>query len=102
MTQQAGLLRSQDILDEVCRFFDVTKDELMIRRTFLRISQVRHLCMYLLQKHLGMTLNEVAYRFDRLDHTTVLNGVRRCRVRLATDVEFAKQVALIESYLTGK
>lgn len=66
------------------------------------IDQVwpRQVAMYLSREFTGQSLPSIAKRFNRKDHTTVINAVRRVGQRLAGNDELLADVSAIRSRLS--
>jgi chromosomal replication initiation ATPase DnaA len=90
------------IVYEVADYFGVFDEEILSPVRTTRITQIRHLCMWLMRKHLKLSFREVAERMNRDDHTTARNGVLKCEATMAADAGFAKQVREIEAILFGE
>jgi chromosomal replication initiation ATPase DnaA len=91
----------QEIIIEVADYFGVEPREVLGRgRQLARICMLRHLCMWLMRKHIAdISLSEIAKRMGLRDHSTICNGIARTDAKIAADPGFAAQVLVIESHL---
>jgi chromosomal replication initiator protein len=90
----------REIITEVSYYFGVTTEEILRGGRMARFVLLRHLCMWLMRKHLaGMSLSEIAKRMGLKDHSTICNGIARTDAKIAADPGFAAQVLVIESHL---
>ena len=64
------------ILDEVCREYSVTVEEIKSKSRIRKINDSRQVAMHLLYKYTTMSLKEVGIELGRRDHTTVMHGLR--------------------------
>jgi chromosomal replication initiator protein len=68
------------------------------RRT-REITVARQLAMYLCRKHCKLPLTEIARRFGRRDHSTVLHACSVVETKRANDPDFDATVSLLEETL---
>jgi chromosomal replication initiation ATPase DnaA len=61
------------------------------------IIYCRHMCMYIIRKRTPLSMERIAGVFNRMDHTTVKNAIRRIENYLETD---PVKRAEIEKFLT--
>jgi transcriptional regulator with XRE-family HTH domain len=64
-TDRAQADYRERILDAVCIAFDVRRDDVLGKRQFAMLSAARHAAMWLMLKHVGMTLADVGRVFSR-------------------------------------
>ena len=63
------------------------------------LSEPRQICMYLLRKHLMMSLPEIGAFMGNRHHTTILHGVNEIISRSKTNPEIENNIARIESLI---
>lgn len=85
--------RVMTLIEVVARFYDVSVSELLGRRRYTQIAEIRAVCLYLVRKHTRYSLEEIGSFFDR-DHSTVLVRIRRIAERV--EREHARTVVDIE------
>lgn len=66
-------LTAERIIDCVCKYFSVRKDDLLGKKKNKEIVEPRQICMYTICTLLDMPLLSVGQLFDR-DHTTVIHA----------------------------
>ncbi len=65
------------IISTICRWYG-TKEDLVKGKTRLKnITNVRHICMYVLRVKYSMSLSDIGTYFSNRDHTTVLNAIEK-------------------------
>jgi len=69
------------IQDAVCTILRLSRDDLLSSSRTARVTQARHLAMYLARDLTGLSLAEIARGFKR-DHSTVLHAIRRVSANL--------------------
>lgn len=67
-------LTADRIIDCVCKYFSVTKDDLIGKKKNKEIVEPRQICMYLICDMLDLPLVSVGQIFGGRDHTTVIHA----------------------------
>lgn len=80
-TDDEILYVAENIIDSVCKYFNVTPKELRMRKRNRELVDPRHICMYLIKMKTNMQVTKIGDLFDR-DHTTVLHGVKSVKNQL--------------------
>ncbi len=101
-TPEQRRITIQQILDAVTRYYNVRLSDLQGKRRHKSIAFPRQVCMYLARRHTRYSLEEVGGYFGGRDHTTVMHAVRTVDSDVKNDREIAKQLAHLESTLTGQ
>ncbi|MFP7707951.1 chromosomal replication initiator protein DnaA [Trueperella sp. LYQ141] len=65
------------IMAQTASYFNVTIDDLKSPARTRTLTQPRHIAMYLCREMTDLSLPKIAEVFDRRDHTTVLNAIRK-------------------------
>lgn len=65
-------LTAERIIDCVCKYFSVNKEDLVGKKKNKEIVEPRQICMYTMCNLLGMPLLSVAQVFGKKDHSTVI------------------------------
>jgi len=60
------------IIDEVCRFFKISRDDIVARRRTNDIAIPRQIAMYLARQYTTESLKSIGDKFGKRDHTTVM------------------------------
>lgn len=73
------------IINTICKWYGV-KVELVKGKPRLRhISDVRHICMYILRNKYNMGLSDIGALFSNRDHTTVLSAINKVEKMIEKD-----------------
>jgi len=89
------MVSSENIIDAVCKYFNVKMADLRSKKRTKSISFPRQIAMYMLREKMNMSLQEVGSIFGGRDHSTVLHAVNTTAEKL----EESKEVQLIISTL---
>ena len=76
----------EDIISIVCRFFKVSKEELMIKRSCDKVSTARMFAVYILHNDFNYSISCLAKRFDIL-RSSVFAIARKARNRINLYIE---------------
>jgi chromosomal replication initiation ATPase DnaA len=87
------------IVDEVCRFYSVTKLDMMSDRRGRDIMRPRHIAYYLCRYLSTQSLPAIGRAFAGRDHTTILNGVRNIEVRRKVEADLDADLIQLQSKL---
>lgn len=82
----------REIIRKVCQEFGISVRDVRGKRRTSDIVIPRQVCMYLMRKELGMTLEQVAKELNRRDHTTVLHAIDRVEEKMELDDSFRGRV----------
>ncbi|HXF56644.1 MAG TPA: chromosomal replication initiator protein DnaA [Actinomycetota bacterium] len=69
-------IRPATILEETAAYFGLAVEDLVSKSRSRPLTTARHIAMYLLREHTGLSLIKIGELFDR-DHTTVLHGIKK-------------------------
>lgn len=89
------MVSSDDIVNAVCKYFNVKMADLRSKKRTKSISFPRQIAMYMLREKLNLSLQEVGSIFGGRDHSTVLHAVNS----IAGKHEESKEIQLIISTL---
>jgi chromosomal replication initiator protein len=89
------------IQDAVCDAFAITRDELMSPSRAARLVWPRQVAMYLARENTDLTFPDIAQRFGRRNHTTVMHAVKRTAERLTSDRDAFDTVRELTERLSG-
>ncbi len=87
------------ILEKVAKFYDVSTKEICSVSRKQRIAQARQVCMYLVQKHTGMSYSRIGNVIGKRDHSTVLHSCSVVEHKIDTNKLFRKDLENIEANL---
>ena len=66
-------LTADRIIDCVCKYFSIKRDDLLGKKKTKEIAEPRQICMYIICSLLDLPLLSIGRLFDR-DHTTVIHA----------------------------
>jgi chromosomal replication initiator protein len=89
-------LNADAILKLVAFNFGLKIADLKSDKRARNLSEPRQVCMYLLRKHLMMSLPEIGRFMGGKHHTTVLHGVNEIISRSKSDPEIEMKISKIE------
>lgn len=84
---------ASDIIDVVCRYFNVTPPELFSKTKTKNLVQPRMIAMYLITELLPMPLTQIGEMFGGRDHTTVIHA----RDKITEDIKNDTRIKIIVS-----
>jgi chromosomal replication initiator protein len=87
------------IQEEVARYYDLTVAKLTSPNREQKIALPRQVAMYLCRTLAGETLQQIADKFNKKDHTTVMAAEKRVRELMAQEAKVAADVATLSSKL---
>lgn len=89
------LVTTDEIVNSVCKYFNVKMADLRSKKRTKSISFPRQIAMYMLREKQNMSLQEVGSMFGGRDHSTVLHAVNS----IAEKYDESKEIQLIVSTL---
>lgn len=92
----------EEIIDVCCQSGGITQDELFSKSRKANIVTVRQIVMFLAQKYTKLTASRIGLLIGGRNHATVLHAIAQVRDHMATDKDFAKKVADLETKLKGR
>ena len=87
------------IIDAVCRFYEVKREDLANRRRNREIVIPRQMAMYLLREEAGLSLTEIGLELGGRDHTTVIHGVEKVAAQIEEDEQLRRELLSIRQAL---
>lgn len=88
-----------DIIQAVAIAFEQPVDALQSPRRTWDISHARQTAHYLARKHTHKSLPDIGRRMGKVDHTTVIHGIKQVERRLQQSKPLAALVEYIEGQL---
>jgi chromosomal replication initiator protein len=92
-------LTIERIQDAVCEHFAIEREELLSEKRSKNLTLPRHIGMYLARTLLGEASTQVARRFNRKDHSTVLHAERKVELGMREDREIHDLVVRLTEQL---
>lgn len=85
------------IMNQVATYFGITTEDLKSPTRTRLLTQPRHIAMYMCREMTDLSLPKIAEAFNRRDHTTVLNALRKVESLMAEKQEIYNQVTELTS-----
>lgn len=89
------------ILDSVCKFYNIKKEELLARKRTKEIAQARQVAMYLISDMLSMPLAAIGNIFGK-DHATVIYAKSKISEDMQKNKKFATEINDLKQMVKGK
>lgn len=93
--------RIEEIQRATCRYFNVSRDDLLSHRRTAEIVRPRQVAMYLAKTLTLRSLPEIGIQFGNRDHTTVLHAVRKIEHLCLSDADVERAVSEIKAELAA-
>lgn len=90
-------LTVDDILEAVCRHYNVTSANVFSKSRKREYVTVRQVSMYLAQKYTKMPASRIGLLVGGRDHSTVIHSCSQVEQRLTIDHSFSEELASIEN-----
>ena len=90
-------LTIDDILEKVCRHYNVEQRQVFSKSRKRDLVQVRQISMYLAQKYTKMPAGRIGQLIGNRDHSTVIHSCNTVEQRLKVDTTFSDEVRSIEN-----
>ena len=95
-------LTVDDIIDRVCRHYELTPNVLKGKSRKQDIVLARQLAMHLANKYTNIPATRIGKLIGNRDHSTVLHSISKIAEKLKKDALFASEVDKIEKALKVK
>ncbi len=89
------------IISTVCKYFDITKEEIVSKKKSKEIVEPRMIAIYLIDELLAMPLKAIGKIFGGRDHSTVINARDNISAKMKTSQKTQTMVAEIKRMLKG-
>ena len=90
-------LTIDDILEKVCRHYNVEQRQVFSKSRKRELVQVRQVSMYLAQKYTKMPAGRIGQLIGNRDHSTVIHSCNAIEQRLKVDMTFSDEIRSIEN-----
>lgn len=101
----ADLLRRADrvgveqVVDTVCRYYNVSAESLVSSSRKSNISQPRQVAMFLARTETDASLPQIGAQLGNRDHTTILHGYEKIAGLVETDAQLRRDIMEIKTML---
>ncbi len=82
---KSGRISVEKIIDKVCVYYDITKDEIISKNKTKNLTLPRQVAMYLCNILTELNYGAIAKNFGNRDRTTVLHNVEKIKDEIKTD-----------------
>jgi chromosomal replication initiator protein len=88
--EQVESLSPEKIIDCTCKYFNITKEDIVGKKRDKEIVMPRQICMYLINNMLDLPLSSIGKLFGGRDHTTIIHA----RDKIVEDLEQNKNLEI--------
>ena len=92
-------LDAEKIIQTVCQFFKISKEELIGKKKNKEIVEPRQLCIYLINDMLDIPLTAIGAIFGGRDHTTIMHARDKISTQMKTNPHIKTLVGDIKSQI---
>ena len=92
-------LDAERIIQTVCQFFKISKEELIGKKKNKEIVEPRQLCIYLINDMLDIPLTAIGAIFGGRDHTTIMHARDKISTQMKTNPHIKTLVGDIKSQI---
>ena len=89
------------IINIVADHFNLDKEAILSEKRTKAIAVPRQICMYLCNELTNHTLNEIATKLNRQNHSTVIHGIDKIKESILVDKELENTIQLIKKKLSS-
>ncbi len=79
---------ADDIIDCTCKYFNVTKEDLLGKKRDKKIVEPRQICIYLISEMLPLPLTSIGSLMGGRDHTTIMHAKNKIAGAVGKDDRF--------------
>lgn len=97
--KKGNKLTSDNIIDQVSKYYSLTPSQLLSKVRTLQIALARAIAMYLCRTVLNMSFAAIGQAFNGKDHTTVLAAYKKVDNLLKTDPRMKKAISDLNKQL---
>jgi chromosomal replication initiator protein len=91
----------EDIMEEVCGYFELKRADLIGASRLKKFSTPRHIAQYLARKLTTLSYPEIANKFGGRDHTSILHAFRKIEAEIQRDENLRNLVAYLMKKIRG-
>ena len=89
----------QKIINVVADYYKISPAQLASKVRTGQVALARHIAMYLIRRHLDVSLERIGDAFGGKDHTTVMSGINRVDKELKTNEQLRQAIDELEANL---
>lgn len=83
----------------VCDYYNLTKQQIISKSRVKKITDARHIAMYLCRKKLDAPYEDIGMEFGKRDHSTVMSACKKVESLIKTDPLYLKAINEIEVHI---
>lgn len=93
---------AEDVIDCTCKYFSVSKEDLLGKKRDKKIVEPRQICIYVISEMLPLPLIAIGELMGGRDHTTVLHAKNKVASLIGKDERFDKAITDIKNMIYKK
>lgn len=93
---------AENIIAQVCKYFDITVDDITGKRRNREFVEPRMIAMYLIEKFLNLPLINIGHMIGGRDHTTVMHARNKIEGQIESDQRIKRIVGDISKMIDNK
>ena len=101
ITEDESQIDANKVLDCVCKFYSIKKDELLARKRTKEVAMARQVAMYLISDLIPMPLASIGNIFGK-DHATVIYAKNKISEDMAKSKKLAIEINDMKQMIKGK
>ena len=94
-------LSTDDIIDAVCKYFDISKQDIIGKKKSKDVVEPRMIAIYLISEILEIPLVSIGKIFGGRDHTTIMHSRDKITDELKTSLKVQSYISEIRKMLKG-
>lgn len=91
-------LTAKKIIDKTCKFYNVSRDDILSKMRKKEINHARQIACYLMKYELKMSFPSIGKEFSR-DHTTIMNGVSNIEKGVKFDIQIREEIEALSDLI---
>ena len=93
---------AEDIIDCTCKYFSITREELVGKKRDKKIVEPRQICVYIISEMLHLPLTSIGEILGGRDHTTIHHAKSKVDSLVGKDEKFTKAITDIKNMVYKK
>ncbi len=94
-TSSRRSLTPRQLIDIVCQFYSLDREELISKNREKKISMPRQVIMYLMREELKMSYPSIGDELGGRDHTTAMHAHEKVRLEVENDLKLKQEIDLL-------
>ena len=93
---------ADDIIDTTCKYFGITREDIVGKKRDKKIVEPRQICIYLISEMLPLPLTSIGSIMGGRDHTTIMHAKNKIASAVTKDERFRSAVQDIRDMIYKK